>query len=72
MLAHRFLHCFSLHFEAVVPMADSTTPPVPKVTRNQQVVLTAPPTVAAMIALVQPALDRLTASEPGVQLLVPA
>ena len=51
-------------------MADSTTPPVPKVTRNQQVVLTAPPTVAAMIALVQPALDRLTASEPGVQLLV--
>ena len=42
----------------------------PKVTRNQQVVLTAPPTVAAMVSLVQPALDRLTSSESGVHLLI--
>ena len=42
----------------------------PKVTRNQQVVLTAPPTVAAMVSLVQPALDRLTSGESGVHLLI--
>ena len=42
----------------------------PKVTRNQQVVLTAPPTVAAMVSLVQPALERIPAGEPGVHLLV--
>ncbi len=54
-----------------MPKADtSATPSAPKVTRNQQVVLTAPPTVAAMVSLVQPALDRLTAGEPGVHLLV--
>ncbi len=53
--------------------ADSTATPsttAPKVTRSQQVVLTAAPTVAAMVSLVQPALDRLTAGEPGVHLLV--
>ncbi len=53
--------------------ADSSatpTPSAPKVTRSQQVVLTAAPTVAAMVSLVQPALDRLTAGEPGVHLLV--
>ena len=53
-----------------MPKADTATPAVPKVTRNQQVVLTAPPTVAAMVSLVQPALDRLTAGEAGVHLLV--
>lgn len=42
----------------------------PKVTRSQQVVLTAPPTVAAMVSLVQPALERIPAGEPGVHLLV--
>ncbi len=54
-----------------MPKADSTAAPsAPKVTRSQQVVLTAAPTVAAMVSLVQPALDRLTAGEPGVHLLV--
>lgn len=54
-----------------MPKADSSAAPsAPKVTRSQQVVLTAPPTVAAMVSLVQPALDRLTAGEPGVHLLV--
>lgn len=53
-----------------MPKADTATPPASKTTRNQQVVLTAPPTVAAMISLVQPALERLTAGEPGVHLLV--
>ena len=53
-----------------MPKADTATPAVPKVTRNSQVVLTAPPTVAAMVSLVQPALDRLTAGEAGVHLLV--
>ncbi len=53
-----------------MPKADTATPSAPKVTRNQQVVLTAPPTVAAMVSLVQPALDRLTAGEAGVHLLV--
>ncbi len=54
-----------------MPKADtSAAPSAPKVTRNSQVVLTAPPTVAAMVSLVQPALDRLTAGEPGVHLLV--
>ncbi|HYW50157.1 MAG TPA: DbpA RNA binding domain-containing protein [Gemmatimonadaceae bacterium] len=47
--------------------ADASTS---KVTRNQQVVLTAPPTVAAMVSLVQPALERLTADGSGVRLLV--
>ena len=56
--------------EAIVPKADTDTPAVPKVTRNSQVVLTAPPTVAAMVSLVQPALDRLTVGEAGVHLLV--
>ena len=54
-----------------MPKADnSAAPSAPKVTRNQQVVLSAAPTVAAMVSLVQPALDRLTAGDPGVQLLV--
>ena len=53
-----------------MPKADTAIPQVPKVTRNSQVVLTAPPTVAAMVSLVQPALDRLTAGEAGVHLLV--
>ena len=53
-----------------MPKADTATPPAPKVTRNSQVVLTAPPTLAAMVSLVQPALERLTAGESGVQLLV--
>ena len=53
-----------------MPKADTATPSAPKVTRNSQVVLTAPPTVAAMVSLVQPALDRLTAGEAGVHLLV--
>jgi ATP-dependent RNA helicase DeaD len=57
-----------------VPKADTATPTAaataPKVTRNSQVVLTAPPTVAAMISLVQPALERLTDGEAGVHLLV--
>ena len=53
-----------------MPKADTATPPASKTTRNQQVVLTAPPTVAAMVSLVQPALERLTAGEPGVHLLV--
>ena len=53
-----------------MPKTDTVTPATPKVTRNQQVVLTAPPTVAAMVALVQPALDRIPAGEPGVHLLV--
>jgi ATP-dependent RNA helicase DeaD len=55
-----------------VPKADSATPSssAPKVTRSSQVVLSAPPTVAAMVSLVQPALDRLTAGEQGVHLLV--
>jgi DbpA RNA binding domain len=62
---------FSTHSEAVVPKADSSAAPsAPKVTRSQQVVLTAPPTVAAMISLVQPALDRLATGVSGVQLLV--
>jgi len=57
------------------PAGDAGTPPdaeqsAPKVTRNSQVVLTAPPTVAAMVSLVQPALDRIHANESGVQLLV--
>ena len=56
-----------------MPKADSSAdavPTAPKVTRSQQVVLTAPPTVAAMVSLVQPALERLSAAEAGVQLLV--
>jgi ATP-dependent RNA helicase DeaD len=53
-----------------VPKADTAAPSSPKVTRNSQVVLTAPPTVAAMVSLVQPALDRLTAGDAGVHLLV--
>lgn len=54
-----------------MPKADnSAAPSAPKVTRNQQVVLTAPPTVAAMVSLVQPALDRLTPGDSGVRLLV--
>ena len=53
-----------------MPKTDTVTPATPKVTRNQQVVLTAPPTVAAMVSLVQPALDRIPAGEPGVHLLV--
>ncbi|MDZ7630858.1 MAG: DbpA RNA binding domain-containing protein [Gemmatimonadaceae bacterium] len=54
-----------------MPKADtSAAPSALKVTRSQQVVLTAPPTVAAMVSLVQPALDRLPAGEPGVHLLV--
>ena len=57
-----------------MPKAEPAAPSAPKVTRNQQVVLTAPPTVAAMVSLVQPALDRLTsgpdAGESGVRLLV--
>ena len=54
-----------------MPKADTTaTPSAPKVTRSQQVVLTAPPTVAAMVSLVTPALERITAGEPGVHLLV--
>ena len=48
----------------------AATPAASKTTRNQQVVLTAPPTVAAMVSLVQPALERLTAGETGVRLLV--
>ena len=50
-----------------------TAAPAPsalKVTRNQQVVLTAPPTVAAMVSLVHPALERLIPGEAGVHLLV--
>jgi len=65
---------FPPHPEAIVPKAEPAAPSAPKVTRNQQVVLTAPPTVAAMVSLVQPALDRLTAGpaagESGVRLLV--
>ena len=57
-----------------MPKADTATPVLaasaPKVTRNSQVVLTAPPTVAAMVSLVQPALDRLIVGEAGVHLLV--
>ncbi len=53
-----------------MPKADNAAPSAPKVTRNQQVVLTAPPTVAAMVSLVQPALERLTDGESGVRLLV--
>ena len=53
-----------------MPKTDTVTPATPKVTRNQQVVLTAPPTVAAMVSLVQPALDRIPSGEPGVHLLV--
>ncbi len=53
-----------------MPKADTAAPSAPKVTRNSQVVLTAPPTVAAMVSLVQPALERLTAGEAGVRLLV--
>ena len=54
-----------------MPKADTTAAPsAPKVTRSQQVVLTAPPTVAAMVSLVTPALERITAGEPGVHLLV--
>ncbi len=68
--------CISRHVEAIVPKSDTTkpatpaTPAAPKTTRTQQVVLTAPPTVAAMVSLVQPALERLPAGEPGVHLLV--
>ncbi len=64
---------FPPHVEATVPKADSSAAAVssaPKVTRSQQVVLTAPPTVAAMVSLVQPALDRLQATDTGVQLLI--
>ncbi len=53
-----------------MPKSDTATPATPKVTRSQQVVLTAPPTVAAMISLVQPALERIPAGEAGVHLLV--
>ena len=53
-----------------MPKADTATTAVPKVTRNSQVVLSAPPTVAAMVSVVQPALERLVAGESGVQLLV--
>ena len=52
-----------------MPKADSPDT-TPKVTRNSQVMLTTPPTLAAMVHLVQPALERLTAGEPGVKLLV--
>jgi ATP-dependent RNA helicase DeaD len=53
-----------------VPKAETETPTTPKTTRNSQVVLTAAPTVAAMVQLVQPALERLTAGDTGVRLLV--
>lgn len=53
-----------------MPKADSAAPSAPKVTRNQQVVLTTPPTLAAMVSLVQPALERLPAGSAGVHLLV--
>jgi hypothetical protein len=68
--------CISRHDEAIVPKTDTDQTDkaekaaAPKVTRNQQVVLTAPPTVAAMVSLVQPALERIPAGEPGVHLLV--
>jgi ATP-dependent RNA helicase DeaD len=66
----------SRHDEALVPKTDTDKTEkadkaaAPKVTRSQQVVLTAPPTVAAMVSLVQPALERIPAGEPGVHLLV--
>ena len=53
-----------------MPKSDTAIPAPPKVTRSQQVVLTAPPTVAAMISLVLPALERIPAGEAGVHLLV--
>ena len=53
-----------------MPKADNAAPSAPKVTRNQQVVLTAPPTVAAMVSLVQPALERVPAGSAGVHLVV--
>ncbi|MCC7053730.1 MAG: DbpA RNA binding domain-containing protein [Gemmatimonadaceae bacterium] len=53
-----------------MPKADNAAPSAPKVTRNQQVVLTAPPTVAAMVSLVQPALERLPAGSAGVHLVI--
>ena len=53
-----------------MPKSDTAIPATPKVTRSQQVVLTAPPTVAAMISLVLPALERIPAGEAGVHLLV--
>jgi ATP-dependent RNA helicase DeaD len=51
-----------------VPTSESTESS--KSTRNSQVVLTAPPTVSAMVSLVQPALDRLPAGADGIHLLV--
>jgi ATP-dependent RNA helicase DeaD len=41
-----------------------------KVSKSQQVVMTLPPTLGAMVQVVQPALDRLAIGEPGLRLLV--
>lgn len=41
-----------------------------KVSKSQQVVMSLPPTLGAMVQVVQPALDRLAIGEPGLRLLV--